>query len=211
MPARSYGQFCAVARSLDVVGDRWSMLLVRELLHGQKRYGDLLVDVPGISTDVLAARLRSLVEAGVVERDVLPAPAGSRVYRLTARGRQLEEVVDALARWGGELLTQRRPGDEVRPHWIVRALRARMPSPPSGTDVVVRFELPEGAHTVHLTEAGIVPAADGAEVDVVVTGTAEDLAAMWDPAVAASLVGDGQVTVVGALHAVRQLERSIRG
>jgi DNA-binding HxlR family transcriptional regulator len=84
---KSYGQWCSVAKALDVVGERWSLLLVRELFDGPKRYVDLLDGSPGISTDVLAARLRDLEEAGVVQRRTLPPPAASKVYELTDRGR----------------------------------------------------------------------------------------------------------------------------
>src|SRR5688572_21248336 len=86
---KSYGQWCAVAKALDLVGERWSLLIVRELLDGAKRYTDLQDGIPGISTDVLAARLKDLEEGGVLERRTLPPPAASKVYALTERGRGL--------------------------------------------------------------------------------------------------------------------------
>jgi DNA-binding HxlR family transcriptional regulator len=97
---RSYGDRCGVARALDVVGERWALLVVRELLLGPKRFTDLRAGLPNIGPDVLSQRLRELDQAGVVERRTLPPPAGSRVYALTARGRGLEPVVLALGRWG---------------------------------------------------------------------------------------------------------------
>ena len=97
---RSYGDRCGVARALDVVGERWALLVVRELLLGPKRFTDLRAGLPNIGPDVLSQRLRELDEAGLVRRRTLPPPAGSRVYELTARGGELEPVVLALGRWG---------------------------------------------------------------------------------------------------------------
>src|SRR5262245_50097161 len=99
---RSYDQWCAVARSLDIVGERWTMLIVRDLLIGPKRYKDILAGLPGIGTNLLARRLRELEARGVVERSVLPSPANATVYGLTAKGAALEPVVLALGRWGFE-------------------------------------------------------------------------------------------------------------
>jgi DNA-binding HxlR family transcriptional regulator len=97
---RTYGDRCGVARALDVVGERWALLVVRELLLGPKRFTDLRTGLPNVGPDVLAQRLRDLEDAGVVRRRTLPPPAGSRVYELTERGRDLEPVVLALGRWG---------------------------------------------------------------------------------------------------------------
>jgi DNA-binding HxlR family transcriptional regulator len=98
--ARTYGDRCGIARALDVVGERWALLIVRELVLGPKRFTDLRTGLPRIGPDVLSQRLRELEEAGVVIRDTLPPPAASKVYALTARGRELEPVLHALGRWG---------------------------------------------------------------------------------------------------------------
>ena len=97
---RTYGDLCGIARALDVVGERWALLVVRELLLGPKRFTDLRDGLPHVSPDVLSQRLRELEQAGLVERRTRPAPAGSRVYQLTERGRGLEPVVIELGRWG---------------------------------------------------------------------------------------------------------------
>jgi len=97
---RTYEDPCGVARALDHVGERWALLIVRELLLGPKRFTDLRAGLPGASQNVLAQRLRELAESGVVRRRTLPPPAASRVYELTERGLDLEPVVLALARWG---------------------------------------------------------------------------------------------------------------
>src|SRR4051794_22129046 len=97
---RTYGDRCGVARALDLVGDRWALLVVRELLLGPKRFSDLRAGLPGVTPDVLTLRLRELEQAGLVRRAQLPPPAGTRVYELTARGGELEPVLLALGRWG---------------------------------------------------------------------------------------------------------------
>ena len=97
---RTYGDRCGIARALDVVGERWALLIVRELLLGPKRFTDLRAGLPGVSSDILTARLRDLDAAGVVTRDKLPPPAASQVYELTARGKALEPVILELGRWG---------------------------------------------------------------------------------------------------------------
>jgi DNA-binding HxlR family transcriptional regulator len=97
---RSYGDPCGIARALDAVGDRWALLVVRELLLGPKRFTDLRAGLPGAATDVLTQRLRELTDVGVVERATLPPPGAATVYRLTGRGRELEPVLLALGRWG---------------------------------------------------------------------------------------------------------------
>jgi DNA-binding HxlR family transcriptional regulator len=97
---RTYGDRCGIARALDAVGDRWALLVVRELLLGPKRFTDLRDGLPRVSPDVLAQRLRELEAAGVLRRDSLPPPAASQVYELTQRGRELRTVILELGRWG---------------------------------------------------------------------------------------------------------------
>ncbi|MEV6119273.1 helix-turn-helix domain-containing protein [Streptomyces sp. NPDC052077] len=126
-PRRSYDQYCSAARALDAVGDRWTLLIVRELLAGPRRYTDLHADLPGVSTDVLASRLRDMERDGLATRRRLPPPGAATVYELTARGRGLLPVLEALGAWGADDLTERRPTDAVRAHWfalpLLRALR----------------------------------------------------------------------------------------
>lgn len=119
---RSYDQFCAAARALDTVGDRWTLLIVRELLAGPRRYTDLHADLPGVSTDVLASRLKDMEQSGLATRRRLPPPAAASVYELTARGHELLPVLAALARWGAPALAERRPTDAVRAHWFALPL-----------------------------------------------------------------------------------------
>jgi DNA-binding HxlR family transcriptional regulator len=100
---RSYGDACTIARALDVVGERWALLVVRELLLGPRRFTDVRRGLPGASTNLVADRLRELEAHDVVQRRQLPAPAASWVYELTPRGQKLEAVLDALGGWGGDL------------------------------------------------------------------------------------------------------------
>jgi DNA-binding HxlR family transcriptional regulator len=140
---RSYDQYCSAARALDLVGDRWTLLIVRELLAGPRRYTDLHADLPGVSTDVLASRLRDMERDGLTTRRRLPPPGAAYVYELTPRGRELLPVLQALGAWGGPELGERRPTDAVRAHWfalpLLRALRAA-----AQEDGLVEVRLEEG-------------------------------------------------------------------
>lgn len=120
---RSYDQYCAMAKALDVVGDRWTLLIVRELLlRGGCRYTDLRQGLPGIATNLLADRLRELEAAGVVRRDDAPPPIAATLFRLTRRGEELAPVVHALGRWGAPFMTERAATDAFRSHWLAMPL-----------------------------------------------------------------------------------------
>jgi DNA-binding HxlR family transcriptional regulator len=159
---RSYDQYCAAARALDDVGDRWTLLIVRELLAGPRRYTDLHADLPGVSTDVLASRLKDMESAELATRRKLPPPAAAYVYELTARGRGLLPVLTALAEWGAPALAERRPTDAVRAHWFAVPLLPVLDG--LGCDGVVEVRLDEGSFHVRLSGAapmyGDGPAAD---------------------------------------------------
>jgi DNA-binding HxlR family transcriptional regulator len=121
-PRRSYDQYCSAARALDLVGDRWTLLIVRELLAGPRRYTDLHADLPGVSTDVLASRLKDMERDGLTTRRRLPPPGAVYVYELTSRGRELLPVLQALGTWGAPEVGERRPTDAVRAHWFALPL-----------------------------------------------------------------------------------------
>ena len=121
---RSYDEYCAIAKSLDLVGDRWTLLIVRELAQrGACRYTDLRNGLPGIATNLLADRLRELEHAGVVAREDAPPPIATTLFHLTPRGEQLRPVLEDLTRWGLPLMTEQSPGDAVRSHWLAGALK----------------------------------------------------------------------------------------
>ena len=120
---RSYNEYCAIAKSLDVVGDRWTLLIVRELAErGACRYTDLRNGLPGIASNLLAERLRELEHADVIAREDAPPPIASTLFSLTPRGEQLRPVLDGLTRWGVPLMIEQDPNDAVRSHWLAAAL-----------------------------------------------------------------------------------------
>ncbi|MET9489502.1 helix-turn-helix domain-containing protein [Nocardia sp. NPDC006630] len=120
---RSYGQYCGLARSLEVVGDRWNLLIVRQLLIAPARYRDLIDGLPGIATNLLADRLRDLETSGVIERRL--AGAGSVVeYALTPWGAELRRPIESLIRWSTPLMLRGPEGDSFRPEWLALAVPA---------------------------------------------------------------------------------------
>jgi len=122
---KSYRQYCGLAKALDVVGDRWTLLLVRELLiRGACRYTDLREGLPGIATNLLATRLKELEQAGVLIGEQAPPPVAAKLFRLTARGQALAPAVRALGLWGAPLLGQPKRSEAFRTHWL--ALPAEM-------------------------------------------------------------------------------------
>ena len=132
MSKRSYNQYCGVARAMDIVGERWTLLIVRELLTGPKRFKDLLEGLRGIGTNLLTTRLKDLEGYGVVRRTTLPPPAASRVYELTELGLSLEPVVTDLARWGLTFLGASREEDDRQPAWAMVALRSVLKAEATG-------------------------------------------------------------------------------
>lgn len=121
---KHYGQYCPVAHALELVGERWALLVVRELLGGPKRYTDLAGALPGIGTNILAGRLRDLEGAGVIQKRRLPPPAAANVYELTPYGEELREPLYALGRWGARSLGPPTAKDNLAPGWLVNAVRA---------------------------------------------------------------------------------------
>lgn len=122
MPRRFYGQYCGFARALELVGERWALLIIRDLLVGSKRFGELQRGLPGIPTNILSARLSELEDEGLVTRVALPRPARGVAYELTEFGRGLEDAVIAIGRWGAQRLGDPRPGEVVTDDSIASAL-----------------------------------------------------------------------------------------
>lgn len=126
MARKTYCQYCPVAHALDVVGERWSLLIVRELLKSPQRYTDLAGHLPGIGSNILAARLRDLEGAGVLVKRKLPPPAPATIYELTEDGRGLQGVVAELARWGARSLGPPAP-EHLSPGWLRYPLQIFLP------------------------------------------------------------------------------------
>ncbi|GAA4632087.1 winged helix-turn-helix transcriptional regulator [Actinoallomurus vinaceus] len=125
MDQRTYNQFCATARTLDIVGERWTLLLIRELLTGPKRFGDLQNSLRGLGTGLLSARLKHLEREGLAQKVTLPPPARTPAYALTEAGEELEPAVLALARWGLKwAMGERREDETFHVGWTVLGLRS---------------------------------------------------------------------------------------
>jgi DNA-binding HxlR family transcriptional regulator len=132
MSGTRYAQFCALARAAEIIGERWTLLIVRELMLGPMRFTDLGERLSGISPSLLTARLNGLVECGIVRRATLPAAFGAQVYELTGTGRAMRPAILELIRWGGRFLFPVRPDDAFEPDWALLALDAvarREPTP----------------------------------------------------------------------------------
>lgn len=199
MPRRSYAHYCAIARSLDVLGERWKLLIVRELLPGPRRYTELHADLPGISTDVLAARLRELESAGLVQRRRTEPPAPAWLYELTPRGQDLLPVLSALAHWGGGLLDGKQPTDALRAHWLVIPLADLLQRALPGHQGVAEFQVDGARCYIHLRLPAPVLAYDHpAEADAVLTLTAETAASLAAARTTISeAIASGQVGIGG--------------
>ncbi|MFY9666232.1 MAG: winged helix-turn-helix transcriptional regulator [Candidatus Cybelea sp.] len=148
MSERAYGQFCGFARALEIVGDRWALMIVRDLLVGPKRFSDLHAGLPKIPTNVLTTRLKQLEAAGVAERRALPRPPGGVAYELTSRGRALEDAVVEIGRWGAKLLDVPRDGEIVTTDSLAMALRTTF-RPEAAGDLRAQFEVRIGKIVIH--------------------------------------------------------------
>src|SRR5438445_10441812 len=123
MGGRSYGQFCGFAHALELVGERWALLVVRDLVLGPKRFTELRRGLPRIPTNILSVRLKELEEAGIVRRRIRPRPATGVVYELTEYGQELEDIVLGLGLWGARSLGYPPPADIVSPDALILAIR----------------------------------------------------------------------------------------
>jgi DNA-binding HxlR family transcriptional regulator len=148
---KRYDQYCPVCHALGLVGERWALLVVRELLKGPKRYTDLLEGLPGVGTNILASRLRELEAGGIVRKRKLPPPAASTVYELTEYGQELEEPLYALARWGARSLGPPEKKDHLDPDWGMNAFAALLdPEAASGVSATYVVRVGLTTYTVQL-------------------------------------------------------------
>lgn len=165
---RTYGQYCSVAKALDAVGDRWTLLVVRELLlQGPCRYTDLRDGLPGIATNLLSDRLRALEGAGLVRREAALPPVATTLFHLTEAGSALEPVLDALGRWGIRYMEQPAESDAFRSHWFAFPVSLFLRDhDPEGPPVSIELRGPdrpvvvEVAHGAVRTRVGPTPAPD---------------------------------------------------
>jgi len=161
--SKRYDQYCPIAHALGLIGERWSLLVIRELMHGPKRYTDLAEHLPGIGTNILAGRLRDLEQAGIVAKRKLPPPAASRVYELTDYGQALKPAMRELALWGARSLGPPEETEELFPGWLANAVDTVLaPIAPPG-----RFEFRVGDEVASLVD-GEAKAEPVEDPDVVV-------------------------------------------
>jgi DNA-binding HxlR family transcriptional regulator len=171
---KRYDAYCPVAHALGLVGERWALLVVLELMSGPKRYTDLVAGLPGIGTNILAGRLRDLEAGGIVTKRTLPPPAASRVYELTEYGRALRPVIRELALWGARSLGPPSDGGELFPGWLRNALDTVLaPLAPPG-----RFEFRVGEEVASIVDGEAQPGSVD-EPDVVVEGDPEAIYHMF--------------------------------
>jgi DNA-binding HxlR family transcriptional regulator len=208
---RTYGDRCGVARGLDLIGERWALLVVRELLLGPKRFTDLRAGLPGVSADVLAQRLRDLEAAGVVARRTLPPPAASRVYELTAWGAELRPAVLALGRWGSRGPLPPDADAAFGPDALVLALESLF-DPAAAGERSLAAELRLGDQRFALrVGAGRLEAARGEalDADVALQADAATLAqVLWHGLDVDEAVAAGRLVVEGSREALAHLREA---
>jgi len=163
---RSYHQYCGLARGLDVIGDRWVLLIVRELLNGPRRYGELLDGLPGVATNLLAERLRGMQADGIVMR------TGDDRYALTDWGEGLRDVVFAIGRWAYPLMGAQEPDEAFRSHWIAHPVAALFPGvDPARPELTIEVRCGETPMTVRSHEGRVTTEPGSAAApDLVLTG-----------------------------------------
>lgn len=182
MARRSYNQYCGLSRSLDLVGERWTLLIVRELMSGPKRYSDLADALDGIGTSLLAARVKRLEQDGLITRRQLPRPAASQVYDLTRAGSELAAALVPLALWGlrHEFDEPRRPGENYRAEWTLVFLATLIdPAATTGIRATVQFHLDGSTAALNIDDGTVRVVPGEADLaDVVVTTDLRTLAAL---------------------------------
>ena len=206
--ARSYAQLCGIATAFDVIGDRWAALIVRDLLLGSLRFGELAEGLPGIGTNTLAARLKDLEGSGVVRRQLLPLPDRGTVYELTPYGRELEPILMGLGRWGTRSMGRLSPDVAARSRWLVAAMLAfhdeeRRVARPTTWEL----RLTDGAFTVRAKGTDLTVAAGAPDdADLVITTGDEQLHRLLTHRLAPSeAVATGAVSVEGDVSELPRL------
>lgn len=206
---RSYGQLCAVARALDVVGDRWTLLIVRELLiRPRARFGLLQAGLPGIASNLLTDRLRDLEQHGVLVREPLPGPGAGVGYRLTDRGRELEGTVRELLKWGASTVPDAPADAAFQMHWLsMPAGYLLRDGRPEDAAVVVRFgdladgfdvRAVDGAVEIGWSDPDVVP-------EATVDGPGPALVGLIVGAIPVDQAPDASIRIAGDLDALRRI------
>ena len=213
MAEHRYQQFCALARALDVAGDRWTLLIIRELMPGPRRFTDLTDGLPGIPRNLLTERLRALERDGVIVRQELPPPASRQVYALTEDGHDLAEAMVPLIAWGAGRLGEREPTENFRARWAAVGMMA-LADPDAAQGVSETYQYVVGRSAFHfMVDAGSIWVRDGRAQDPAVTLTTDE--ETWADIAsgkisASSAAATGALTVAGDGQAARRLGKIFR-
>ena len=208
MPDHRYQQYCGLARTLDVAGDRWTLLIVRELMPGPRRFTDLIDGLPGVSRNLLTERLRDLESDGIVTRQELPPPAARQVYELTEDGRDLAAAITPMIAWGARRMSERRPTDTFHPRWAAIAMSV-LADREAAQGVRETYQFFIGGSAFHFAvDNGTVGLRDGRAEDPAVTWTTDEKT--WADIAAGKLtapaaVRTGALTVDGDSKAANRL------
>jgi len=209
MTTRRYGQYCGLAYALDLVGERWALLIVRDLLGEPKRFGELASGLPGIPSNVLSARLKELELNGIVVRRVPPRPATSVVYDLSEYGHELEEIVLRLGLWGSRSLRDPLPGDVLTTGALLAALRAAF-QPSAAADLTAGYELRIGATVIGIrVDHGELAVAEGPlpEPDLVIETDHRFTALLRGELTPAAAIREGGLRISGPQAQLQQFTR----
>jgi DNA-binding HxlR family transcriptional regulator len=210
MPEHRYQQYCGAARALDVVGDRWTLLIVRELIFGPQRFTDLIDGLPGISRNLLTQRLRDLEDGGIIVRQELPPPAARQVYELTSDGRDLADAMVPLVAWGVRRLGARQPTEAFRPQWALLAM-ATFADREAAAGVSESYEYRVGGRIYHFAvNDGSIHLHDGPAQDpgVIVSTDEETWADLASGKITASTAAAaGTLELTGSPQALARLRR----
>jgi DNA-binding HxlR family transcriptional regulator/putative sterol carrier protein len=210
VPEHRYHQYCGLARGLDVAGDRWSLLIVRELIPGARRFTDLIEGLPGISRNLLTERLRDLERDGVVALRELPPPAARQVYELTDDGRDLADAIAPLVAWGARRLGEREPTESFRARWAAVGMAA-FADREAAKGISETYQFLVGRSAFHITlDDGSIAVKDGRTQDPAVTLTVDehtwaDIAS--GEITASSAAATGALTTAGDRQAAKRLGR----
>ena len=208
MPEHRYHQYCALARALDVIGDRWTLLIVRELTPGPRRFTDLLDGLPGVSRKLLTERLRDLEIDGVVAREELPPPAARQVYALTDDGKDLAMALAPLIAWGARRMGDRKRGESFRARWTAMAMLG-FADRAATEGITESYQYVVGDAIFHFTvDDGTIELHDGPARDPAVTLTTDD--ETWAGLVtgeitSSSAIASGALVITGDRQAARRL------
>ncbi len=205
---RSYGEYCSIAKALDVVGDRWSLLIIRELLiRGGCRYTDLKDGLPGIATNLLSDRIRELESAGLIWREAAPPPVAATLFHLTEAGAELLPVLEAIGRWGVRYMMNPADGDQFRGHWFAFPASFFLHDrDPGGPHVSIELRA-AGSPAVIEVSAGSIRTRPGtaAAPDVVLTGEPRVILALFAGGISTTQAADLGLAISGNVSALERV------